>query len=264
MKLYQQFKSPTGNKPEIRNQMNELSKIKTKSIPPIETKVTSMAEAQELFNKTNGNIIEFKDSDGYVYRGKIKSVNKDEIEFEIHKFNTSLNITIKIKITENPVFITSGLYTDKIKKSNTMSNNDKKKLLQTFDVKEISFNTGKPTKQNSFQYPYNANAKSGNFLLTDTNEKNGVKCKSSGICTSSKILQLSNPEFDNDVNKLIDKIENSFIKLREKPQNNTQDIESDLSPDDIIFDVLDRIETFFNYVSNKLAFNRDTKTFIKN
>ena len=26
----------------------------------------------------------------------------------------------------------------------------------------------------------------------------------------------------------------------------------------------DRIETFFNYVSNKLAFNRDTKTFIKN
>ena len=183
LKLYQQFKSPTGNKPEIRNQMNELSKIKTKSIPPIETKVTSMAEAQELFNKTNGNIIEFKDSDGYVYRGKIKSVNKDEIEFEIHKFNTSLNITIKIKITENPVFITSGLYTDKIKKSNTMSNNDKKKLLQTFDVKEISFNTGKPTKQNSFQYPYNANAKSGNFLLTDTNEKNGVKCKSSGICT---------------------------------------------------------------------------------
>ena len=35
-------------------------------------------------------------------------------------------------------------------------------------------------------------------------------------------------------------------------------------PENIIFDALDRIETFFNYVSNKLAFNRDTKSFIKN
>lgn len=264
LKLYQQFKSPTGNKSEIRNQMNELSKIKTKSIPPTETKVTNMTEAQELFNKTKENIIEFKDSDGYVYRGKIKSVPNEVIDFEIHNFNTSINITIKIKITENPVFITSGLYTDKIKKSNTMSNNDKKKLLQTFDIKEVSFTPPKLINTKSFQYPYNSGISGANFLLTDTNEKNGVKCKSSGICTSSKILQLSNPEFDNDVNKLIDKIEKSFIKLREKPQNNTQDIESDLSPDDIIFDVLDRIETFFNYVSNKLAFNRDTKTFIKN
>lgn len=261
LKLYQQYNITGSNKTEIKNKMNILVKNKIKVVPPNEVKITNKEEAKNFYDKFKREIIEFKDSEGYIYRGKLDGVTSEYITFNIHNHDSSLGIVIKIKINANPVFITSGLYSNKIKNTTNLSSDKKNELLQTFDVKIIE--KGKAESNTiTFNYPYDSASSSKNFLITDAEEKSRVSCK--GKCTSSKPIKLSDPEFDNDVNQFIDKIKKSFIKIREKPHDTNKTTETDLSPENIIFDALDRIETFFNYVSNKLAFNRDTKTFIKN
>jgi len=261
LKLYQQYNITGSNKSEIKNKMNNIAKDKIKTVAPNEIKITNTEEARNFHDKFKG-IVEFKDSEGYIYRGKVDKVDKEFINFVIHYQESLLGITIKIKINSNPVFITSGLYTNKIINTTNLSSDKKKEILQIFDIKIVE--KGNVSGNITFTYPYDKDSKIKNFLITDAEEKNKVKCPSDGKCTSSRPIKLSDPEFNNDIDQFIEKINKSFIKIREKPHDTTKTIETDMSPENIIFDALDRIETFFNYVSNKLAFNRDTKSFIKN
>jgi len=259
LKLYQQYNITGSNKSEIKNKMNNIAKDKIKTVAPNEIKITNTEEARNFHDKFKG-IVEFKDSEGYIYRGKVDKVDKEFINFVIHYQESLLGITIKIKINSNPVFITSGLYTNKIINTTNLSSDKKKEILQTFDVKIVE--KGNVSGKITFTYPYEKNTNIKNFLITDAEEKNKVVC--AGKCTSSRPIKLSDPEFNNDIDQFIEKINKSFVKIREKPHDTTKTIETDMLPENIIFDALDRIETFFNYVSNKLAFNRDTKSFIKN
>ena len=265
IKLYKQYTSTSSGRDEIQREMNELASNKM-DIPVTEIKITNMDEAYKL--KENSSIIEFKDSEGYLYRGKIKSVDekKKEILFEIHNLTTSLGITIKIDINSQPVFITSGLYSNKIDNIKTSSKDNKISLLNTLEIKEII--TGKGTA--SYHYPYKSggNASKPQYLLTDA-EFDQI-CKPPNNCnsmkfTSSKPMYLAQSEFKNDVNRFINKLKTAFIKMREKPKDATPlDVDNDLSPNEIIFDALDKIESLFKFVSNKIQFNRETSGFVKN